>query len=68
MYGDEIRPRLGKPRHHPVGIVHHQMDVKKQFAFPPQAFYRRRGYWLLGELPDAAKAGITELVMLKDLD
>lgn len=33
-----------------------------------QAFYRRRGYWLLGELPDAAKAGITELVMLKDLD
>lgn len=33
-----------------------------------QAFYRRRGYWLLGELPDAAKVGITELVMLKDLD
>lgn len=30
-------------------------------------FYERLGYWKLGELPDAAKAGITELVMIKDL-
>lgn len=32
-----------------------------------QRFYRRRGYWLLGELPDAVKPGIRELVMVKDL-
>ena len=32
-----------------------------------QAFYRRRGYWLLGDLPDGARPGITERVMLKDL-
>lgn len=37
------------------------------FNADAQTFYRRRGYWLLGELPDAAKEGITELVMLKDL-
>ena len=32
-----------------------------------QAFYRSRGYWLLGSLPDAVKPGIGELVMVKDL-
>ena len=32
-----------------------------------QRFYQRLGYWKLGEIPDAAKAGITELVMVKDL-
>lgn len=30
-------------------------------------FYERLGYWKLGELPDAAKQGITELVMVKDI-
>ena len=33
-----------------------------------QRFYQRLGYWKLGELPDAAKQGITELVLVKDLD
>ncbi|MDD5937736.1 MAG: GNAT family N-acetyltransferase [Clostridiales bacterium] len=32
-----------------------------------QRFYQRLGYWKLGELPDAVKEGITELVMVKDL-
>ena len=32
-----------------------------------QAFYRARGYWLLGTLPQAARPDIDELVMLKDL-
>ena len=32
-----------------------------------QAFYKARGYRELGRIPDAAKAGITELVYLKDL-
>lgn len=32
-----------------------------------QRFYERLGYWKLGEIPDAAKEGITELVMIKDL-
>ena len=32
-----------------------------------QRFYERLGYWKLGQIPDAAKAGITELVMIKDL-
>lgn len=32
-----------------------------------QRFYERLGYWKLGELPNAAKEGITELVMVKDL-
>ena len=32
-----------------------------------QRFYRARGYWHLGTLPDAAKPGIGELVMVKDL-
>ena len=32
-----------------------------------QRFYQRLGYWKLGEIPDAAKEGITELVMVKDL-
>ncbi|MPM88625.1 hypothetical protein SDC9_135729 [bioreactor metagenome] len=32
-----------------------------------QAFYRALGYWQLGLLPDAAKPGIDELVMVKDL-
>ena len=32
-----------------------------------QRFYRGLGYWCLGTLPDAAKAGIGELVMVKDL-
>lgn len=32
-----------------------------------QRFYERLGYWKLGELPNASKEGITELVMVKDL-
>lgn len=32
-----------------------------------QRFYQRLGYRKLGELPDAAKEGITELIMIKDL-
>ena len=32
-----------------------------------QRFYQRLGYWQLGQLPDAAREGITELVMVKDL-
>ncbi len=32
-----------------------------------QRFYRRLGYRKLGEIPDAAREGITELVMIKDL-
>ena len=32
-----------------------------------QRFYARLGYRKLGEIPDAAKEGITELVMIKDL-
>lgn len=32
-----------------------------------QSFYRRRGYWLLGTLPEAVKPGIDELVMVKNL-
>jgi len=32
-----------------------------------QRFYHRLGYRKLGELPDAAKEGITELIMIKDL-
>lgn len=32
-----------------------------------QAFYRGRGYWLLGTLKDAVKPGINELVMIKEL-
>lgn len=32
-----------------------------------QAFYQKRGYWLLGTLPEAVKPGIAELVMIKDL-
>jgi len=32
-----------------------------------QELYKRRGYWLLGTLPDAAKDGIAELIMVKDL-
>ena len=31
------------------------------------AFYRSLGYWELGVLPDAAKPGIAERVLLKDL-
>lgn len=37
------------------------------FNLGGQRFYERLGYWKLGEIPDAAKAGITELVMIKDL-
>ncbi len=33
-----------------------------------QRFYRRMGYWTLGEIPDATRAGISEIVMIKDLD
>jgi ribosomal protein S18 acetylase RimI-like enzyme len=32
-----------------------------------QRFYARLGYRKLGEIPDAVKEGITELVMIKDL-
>ncbi len=32
-----------------------------------QRFYKRLGYYELGRLPDAAKEGITELLMVKDL-
>lgn len=32
-----------------------------------QRFYERLGYRKLGEIPDAAKEGITELVLIKDL-
>lgn len=32
------------------------------------AFYRSLGYWELGVLPDAAKPGIAERVLLKDLN
>lgn len=32
-----------------------------------QRFYERLGYWKLGELPNASKEGITELVMVKNL-
>lgn len=32
-----------------------------------QRFYERLGYRKLGEIPDAAREGITELVMIKDL-
>lgn len=32
-----------------------------------QAFYRSLGYWTLGLIPDAAKTGIGEYIMLKDL-
>lgn len=32
-----------------------------------QRFYERLGYWKLGEIPNASKEGITELVMIKDL-
>ena len=32
-----------------------------------QHFYQTRGYWCLGTLPSAAKPGIAELVMVKDL-
>lgn len=32
-----------------------------------QAFYRSLGYWPLGLIPDAAKEGIGEYVMLKDM-
>lgn len=32
-----------------------------------RAFYESLGYWTLGLLPDAAKPGIGEYVMLKDL-
>lgn len=38
------------------------------FNIEAQAFYRRRGYWLLGNLPQAVKPGIDELVMVKDLN
>ena len=33
-----------------------------------QRFYRRMGYWTLGEIPDATRTGIGEIVMMKDLD
>ncbi len=33
-----------------------------------QRFYARLGYWKLGTLPNAAKEGIAELVMVKDLE
>lgn len=32
-----------------------------------QGLYRTLGYWELGRLPDAVHAGITELVMVKEL-
>lgn len=32
-----------------------------------QKFYAGRGYWTLGSLPDAAKPGITELVLIKEV-
>lgn len=32
-----------------------------------QRLYERMGYWKLGELPNAAREGITEFVMVKDL-
>lgn len=37
------------------------------FNTEAQAFYRALGYWQLGLLPNAAKPGIDELVMVKDL-
>ena len=37
------------------------------FNLGAQRFYERLGYWKLGEIPDASKEGITELVMIKDL-
>lgn len=37
------------------------------FNTAAQRFYARRGYWQLGVLPDAAKPGIQELVLIKDL-
>lgn len=37
------------------------------FNIGAQRFYERLGYWKLGEIPDASKEGITELVMIKDL-
>lgn len=37
------------------------------FNVDAQRFYTRLGYWQLGALPNAAKEGITELVMIKDL-
>ena len=30
-------------------------------------FYAGQGYWTLGSLPDAAKKGITELVLVKEV-
>lgn len=32
-----------------------------------QRFYQQLGYWKLGQLPNATKEGITELVTVKDL-
>lgn len=32
-----------------------------------QRFYKSRGYWCLGTIPNAAKAGIGEMVMIKDI-
>ena len=37
------------------------------FNLGGQRFYERLGYRKLGEIPDAAKEGITELLMIKDL-
>ena len=37
------------------------------FNTQAQAVYRKRGYTLLGTIPDAVKPGIAELLMIKDL-
>lgn len=37
------------------------------FNLGAQRFYESRGYWRLGEIPNATKQGIGEIVMIKDL-
>lgn len=37
------------------------------FNLNAKNFYQAHGYWILGTLPDAVKAGIAESVMVKDL-
>lgn len=37
------------------------------FNLGAQRFYQQLGYWQLGTIPDAAKPGIAELVLIKDL-
>lgn len=47
--------------------THRVTLMVSDFNAPAQAFYRARGYWQLGTLPNAARPGIAELLLVKDL-